>query len=269
MDRSTATNSVRRHRNTASLRFLARAGFAVNGLVNATIGVIAIGIAVSGGGSADQSGAFFAISAAPGGSIILSVVALALAALALWYVLGSFSIHERDVKRRATKIVVECGKGIAYLALAGTAFGFVVSAGSDSSDQASSLTARLLATPGGIVLIVLIGILVVGIGIYMIRKGTTRQFERDLALPPGGAARGVKVLGIFGYVARGVALIIVGVLFIVASFTVDPSKATGLDGALKTLADLPFGRVLLVIVGLGFIAYGAYSAVRARLAKLD
>jgi hypothetical protein len=58
------------------------------------------------------------------------------------------------------------------------------------------------------------------------------------------------------------------VLFVVAAVTADSSKATGLDGALKSLASLPFGQVLLVLVGLGFIAYGAYSVARARLAKL-
>ncbi|MBC7590494.1 MAG: DUF1206 domain-containing protein, partial [Salinibacterium sp.] len=40
------------------------------------------------------------------------------------------------------------------------------------------------------------------------------------------------------------------------------------DGGLKTLATLPFGTVILVIVGLGLIAYALYSFVRARYAHL-
>jgi hypothetical protein len=78
----------------------------------------------------------------------------------------------------------------------------------------------------------------------------------------------VTVLGVVGYVAKGLALVAVGVLFAVAAVTFDPSKAKGLDGALKALAHLPFGTVILVAVGIGVIAYGVYLGARARLARL-
>lgn len=271
MDMPNVAQVARGARDTTPLRFLARVGFAVNGVVNLLIGIIAIGIAVSGGGGgdADQSGAFGAIAASLGGMVLLWIIALALAALGLWYLLGSFAAHGRDKKRRAAKIAVDVGKGIAYLLLASAAFGFVVGAGSDGSTQASALTSQLMATPGGIILVVLLGLLFGGIGVYMVRKGLTRGFERDISVPSGKAGDGVKALGIFGYVARGIALFIVGALFIAAAITVDPSKATGLDGALKTLAGLPFGQVILVIVGLGFIAYGVYCFLRSRLARLN
>lgn len=87
-------------------------------------------------------------------------------------------------------------------------------------------------------------------------------------MPGGKAGVAVTALGVFGYVARGIALFAVGALFVVAAFTVDPSKATGLDGGLKSLAGLPFGQAILVLVGLGLIAYGVYSGLRSRLAKL-
>jgi len=264
-----AKTAARSSRNSTPLRAIARSGFAVNGVVNAIIGFIAIGIAVSGGGSADQSGAFAAIGSTTIGVIALWFVAIALAALGLWYLIGSFFIHDEDPKKRAANIAVEAGKGIAYLAFAATAFGFAVGGGSDSSKQSTSFTADLLATPGGVFLVVIIGLAICGIGIYMVRKGLTRKFEEDLTMPAGTAAKGVRALGIIGYVARGVAMFTVGVLFVVAAFTADSSKATGLDGALKALAALPFGQVILVVVGLGFIAYGAYSVARARLAKLN
>ena len=256
-------------RSSTPVQVLARAGFAVNGVLNAIIGIIAIGIAASGGGSADQSGAFAAIAANPAGLILLWAIAIALAALGLWYLLGSFLVHESDTKRRAAKIAIGVGKGIAYLALSVGAIGFAVGSGSDSAGQATSLTAQLLATPGGVILIVVLGLVVCAIGGYMVWKGVTRGFEDDLAVPSGKTGAVVKGAGVLGYVARGVALFVVGVLFIVASVTADPSKASGLDGALKALADLPFGKVILVVVGLGFIAYGVYSALRARFAKFS
>ncbi|MDD0856881.1 DUF1206 domain-containing protein [Arthrobacter alpinus] len=45
-----------------------------------------------------------------------------------------------------------------------------------------------------------------------------------------------------GYIAKGIAIVTLGVLFIVAAVQVDPKDATGLDGALKALVALPFGR---------------------------
>ncbi|WP_233275931.1 DUF1206 domain-containing protein [Isoptericola variabilis] len=46
------------------------------------------------------------------------------------------------------------------------------------------------------------------------------------------------------------------------------SQAGGIDGALRTIRDQGFGTVLLVVVGVGIAAYGAYSFARARYARL-
>ena len=269
MQTARVTQAARSSRDSGAVRILARAGFAVNGVVNAIIGFIAIGIAVSGGGSADQSGAFEAIAGSPGGVVALWVTVIALAALGLWYGIGAFLTRDRDQKRRAAAIAKGIGKGIAYLALAATALSFVVGNGNDSAEQSSSITAALLATPGGVILVVVIGLLFCGVGVYSVHKGVTRGFEEDITVPSGSAGKAVRAVGTVGYVARGIALFIVGVLFGVAAVTADASNATGMDGALKALADLPFGKAILVIVGLGFIAAGVYSVLRAKLAKLD
>ena len=74
--------------------------------------------------------------------------------------------------------------------------------------------------------------------------------------------------GVVGYVAKGVAVAVVGVLFVVAALTHDPEKAGGLDSALRSMAELPFGRVLLWLVGAGLVIYGVYCFARARYARL-
>jgi hypothetical protein len=55
---------------------------------------------------------------------------------------------------------------------------------------------------------------------------------------------------------------------VVAAVKVDPQQATGLDGALRSLASLPFGQVLLIAIGIGLIAFGLYTFVRARFARV-
>jgi hypothetical protein len=59
-----------------------------------------------------------------------------------------------------------------------------------------------------------------------------------------------------------------GVLTVVATLQADPSKSTGLDAAVKTLGDAPFGRVLLVMAALGIAAFAAYTFVRSRYGRM-
>ena len=42
-------------------------------------------------------------------------------------------------------------------------------------------------------------------------------------------------------------------LFVIAAATNDPGSSTGLDGSLKALRDHPFGPILLLAIGAGFI----------------
>jgi Domain of Unknown Function (DUF1206) len=44
----------------------------------------------------------------------------------------------------------------------------------------------------------------------------------------------------------------------------NPNEAGGLDAALRTLIAQPFGTLLLVVVAIGFAAYGVYCFAAAR-----
>jgi hypothetical protein len=74
----------------------------------------------------------------------------------------------------------------------------------------------------------------------------------------------VERLGQFGSVAKAVSLGLIGVLVVVAAVTFDPSKANGLDPALKTLAGQPLGMFLLAVVALGLAAYGVFCFFDAK-----
>jgi type IV secretory pathway VirB2 component (pilin) len=74
----------------------------------------------------------------------------------------------------------------------------------------------------------------------------------------------VKRLGTVGTVARGLVFALAGVLVIDAAVTASPSKAGGLDTALHTLRNQPFGEFLLIIAALGLIAFGIYGLAEAR-----
>ena len=82
------------------------------------------------------------------------------------------------------------------------------------------------------------------------------------------ARTAVTTIGVVGYVAKGFALLLVGLLVIIATVTAHPEESTGLDGSLKALREQPFGVYLLAAVGVGLICYGVFMVVRARLAKM-
>lgn len=80
--------------------------------------------------------------------------------------------------------------------------------------------------------------------------------------------RAISGLGVAGHVAKGVALKLVGMLFIVAAVKINAAESTGLDGSLQALGDHPWGPVLLTAIGFGFICYGVFALVRSRFGRM-
>ena len=269
MNSDPAVQVARVAKRSKALRALARLGFAVNGLLHILIAGIAIAVAVgAGGGTADQSGALGQLAASPGGVLVLWTVVVGLFALGLWLFLGAFLMPGADPKRKWSHRVVEVSKAAVYLLLAGTAAIFALGGATDSATNTRDASAALMKAPGGVAVLLIGGLVVLGIGVYFVRKGALRKFTADLTVPGGTAGRAIVALGIAGYIAKGVALAVMAVLIVVAALTLDPSKSTGLDGALKGLAALPSGGVILVVVGVGLIAYGLYCFARAWRARL-
>lgn len=265
---SSATALARDAKENPALTLLARVGYAVNGLLHILIGAIAIGVAAGVGGEADQSGALRALAGAPGGDILLWIIVVGLVALELWQFLSAFLVRGPDPKKRVTHTITQLAKGIVFVAIAITAFTFARGGSTNSSGTSESLSAKLLGTPGGVFLLIAIGAgVVVVVGVYFVYSGIAAKFTKYIRVPAGTAGRGVITVGRIGYIAKGIALAVVGILFVAAA-TSDPRDATGLDGALRSLRTLPFGEAILIVVGVGVIAYGVYCFARARLAKL-
>lgn len=266
----TAAKAARSAKGNEPLRVLARGGYVVNGLLHAVIGIIAISVAIgAGGGEADQSGALTKLAAVPGGAALLWVIVVGLTALGLWQIIQTITVYGPDQKHKWARRLAEFGKAVAYLAIAATTFTFARGRPTNTANSTADFSAKMLTAPGGVILLIVIGLGVLGIGGYFIFKGATKKFTDDIAVPSGGTGQIFILLGVLGYVAKGVALCTVGILFIIAAATLDPGKANGLDGALKSLVALPYGGPILVVVGAGLIAYGVYCCVRARQARLS
>ncbi|WP_066516369.1 DUF1206 domain-containing protein [Curtobacterium ammoniigenes] len=259
---------VRKASDNPVLEALARVGFIASAVVHFLLGYLAIHVALHLGGEADQSGALAAVAGLPFGRFILWVITIGLFALGLWLLIQASLGIGSSSKKRWLRSLNSLVKAIAYIAIGMTALTFATGHFTSSNASTTHMSASVLAMPGGRILLGIVGLVAIGVGGYFIQKGATRHFKRDIRIPSNVAERPVIVLGVVGYVAKGIVIVVVGILFIVAAVEVNPTRASGLDGALKSLVALPFGQVILVIVGVGLIAYAIYTVARARLAHL-
>lgn len=267
-----ATASASRAADSRWLDRLARVGLAARGLVYVLVALLAAKIALGRQDkSADQKGAFQTLAQNGLGKAVLWVVVLGFVGYALWQ-LTEAAFGHRDADggtKRTGKRLVSAGKAVSYTGLAVAAAKTAMGRASGSR-SGQTATAKVLAHSGGRTLVVLAGLVVIGVGGYLAYRGAAKKFERSLSLSSLSASARTAVvrLGQSGHVARGVVFGIIGALVIAAAVTFDPAKARGFDAALTTLAGQPYGRLLLLLVALGLLCFGAFSFAEARYRRM-
>ena len=254
-------------RSSKSLEIGVRVGLVSYGLVHLLIAWIAVQIAWTHEQSnANTQGALRQVAREPLGSVLLWVVTAGIVALVIWQ-LGEAIwgyTYEQGGKRTAHRLA-SAGRAVVYAALALSAFR-IVSGSAAGGSSTDSVTASLMQQTGGQVLVGLIGVGILAVGAGLLVRGVTAKFTHHLQPQATSGSGGTVVvrLGQCGYVAKGVALGIIGGLFVWAAWTYDPQKAGGLDVALQTLLEQPYGVWLLTLVALGLAAFGAYCFAWAR-----
>ena len=233
-------------------------GLIAYGVVYLLIGWIAMQLAWGGTSEqASQQGALQELASKPFGTVLLWIVAIGLFALVIWRVMELVYGHLKTEKK-----VQSAGRALVYLVLGISAVKLAIGSGGGGNQKA--MTAKLMAHGPGRILIVIVGLVILGVGIHQIYKAWTKKFTEDLV---GGVSSSTIMLGRLGYAAKGLAFAVAGGLFAWAAIGYDPSKAGGLDTALRTLKDQPFGDVLLTLVAIGFACFGVYCFVWSRNAK--
>jgi type IV secretory pathway VirB2 component (pilin) len=205
----------------------------------------------------------------PLGDALLWVVTLGMACLVVWQLAEALLGHrEADGAKLLVKRLASGGKAVVYAALgwsaATTALGGGSSGGSASTD---TLTARLMSAPGGTLIVGGLGLGIVVVGIVLAFQGWTERFVKHLlprATQSSAGGTHVVLLGKVGYLAKGAALVAIGVLFVTAAVQHQPKESGGLDVALRELLQQPLGPVALALVAVGLGCFGAYCFYWAR-----
>jgi hypothetical protein len=264
------SNSARRSPPTDLESVLARTGLAARAFVYLVIGWLAIQIALGHGNhEADQRGAFADIEQHTLGIVLLWALAFGFAAYALWRMTEALFGTAAEGKKVGARLK-SAARGAIYAVLSASTFSFIAGTSRQSqAQQQATFTARAMKHTGGRVLVAVIGVIVVVIGLAMIFEGVSRKFEQQMdmtGLAP--KTRSVVVaMGVVGTVARGLVFAVTGGLVIEAAASYDAQKSTGLDGALRTLADRAYGPWLLGVVALGLIVFGLFGLAEVRWAK--
>lgn len=264
----TAKQAARRAKDSTAFRRIARAGFVVLGIVHIVLGSVAISVATGGGGDADQDGAMEKIRETPIGGLVLASIAAGLLALAVWQIVSALLIVAPGEAKKWGQRAKAVGIAVAYLAVAVLAVVFAVGGHVESESTSRTLSARVLAAPGGVLLLVIVGLAVIAVGGGFVVGAFSRAFEKTMDLPNGPGRAGLVALGSVGYLAKGVAIVVTGMLFVVAAVTQDPEKAAGLDAGLRSLLSLPWGELVLWAVAVGLIVYGVFCIARSRYARM-
>jgi Domain of Unknown Function (DUF1206) len=249
--------------------WVARAGLTARGVVYILIGLLALLVANGGRAEVDQKGALAQVVAKPYGGWVVGILAVGFAAYALWR-LSEAAFGVTGQGRKSGPRLQSLARGLVYGFLAYTAVSLLLGSRGAQSTQQQGYAAEVMAHPGGRWLVGLVGLGIAVVGAVMVVEGFKMTFMRYF--PASGITPkvrdSIRNLGRIGTIARGLIFALTGLLIVSAAWTYDPAKAGGLDGALKTLRDRPFGGLLLGVAAAGLVLFGIYGLAEARYRRV-
>lgn len=238
------------------------------------MGLLALQIAlsVSGGQATDLSGSLVFLTGNPLGKLVLIVAVIGLAAYSLWGFIRAIydPLHRgRDASGYAARLGF-ITSALSYAAIVIFALQLLTGSATSAGDSTQKTIASVLTHPAGGWLTILIGVGALGVGVGQFLEAYRAIFAKDLkGTEMNQGEREIAVnLGRFGMFARGVTFLVIGWFLIQAGIHSDPGQAHGFGGAFIFLLNEPYGRWLVGIIALGFIALGLHSFACARWVRL-
>jgi len=242
-----------------------RAGYAGRGLTYLVVAGFSLWAIWHGGQAQGTGSALAQLETTTGGGILLALIALGLLAYAVWRLIAAFldlDAHGSEAKG----IIARIGMGISgaiHLGLAFAAFSLLISSGgSEGESRIGQWAGAVMDWPGGRWIVGLAGLAIMGAGAKYIIEGWTVGYEKYLAAS-SFTTRWRNALRI-GDAAHGVAIAVIGLLFLLAAWRADPSQAGGLAGAFDWLGNRAYGRILVAALCLGLLGFSLFCFVNAR-----
>jgi hypothetical protein len=260
------TSRARRAADSPAAHFLARAGLTARGVIYLLVGWVALLVALGRSSrEADQQGALQLLAGKPYGLVSLWLLGIGFAAYALW-LLSEAAFGVTGEPKRAGSRLTSLGRAVIYAGFAYLTFTVISGTQRSQSRHQQDVTATAMQYAYGRWLVGIVGLAVVIIGLVLVGMGARRRFMKYLRtsqMSPG-TRRVVELLGVIGTIARGLVFGLAGALVIDAAITHQASESGGIDKALLTLRNQPFGEFLMMLAALGLAIFGIYGLCEAR-----
>ena len=262
--------TARRASTSKVAHFLARAGLTARGVIYILVGWVAVLVALGHSSrEADQQGALQMLAGTSYGLVSLWLLAVGFAAYALWR-LSEAAFGVTGEPPGAGPRLKSLGRAVIYAGFCYLTLTVIAGTSRSQAGRQQDFTATAMQHSGGRLLVGLVGLAVVACGIVLVVEGARKKFMRQLqtATMSARTRRVVKVLGMTGTIARGIVFALVGVLVVDAAVTHRAAESGGIDKALLTLRNQPFGEFLTLLAALGLLIFGIYGLCEARWRKV-
>lgn len=255
------------------MKRMAQAGLSAKGVVYVLLGLLAFMAAFELGGTgsddASQTGTLQFVKDMPAGTVLLIVVAVGLFCYSIWrFAQAYYKSNDNDGWKKRLRYLFS---GLSYLAFAITAIRFIGGGGSEGGNRNQAIAGELMSKPFGQILVGIGGLLFAAVGVYQIYYGLSEKYRKHvqkLSLQTEQASLLLRS-GKIGYISRGLVWLVIAFLFFRATFHAAASEAGSTAEAFRFIETSPFGSVLLGVLGLGLMAYGAFNFVRARYERFE
>ena len=217
-------------------------------------------------GKVTSKGAVAQLAEQPGGTFLIVLVAVGMFVLVIWRLFEAVAGHpDEDGAELWRHRAVDVLKAVIYGTVGWSAVSVLMSSGGGGGG-AQELSQTMLGWPGGPLWVGAVGLAIIAYGGNQIWHAWSEKFQEKLATEgrTGEAGKAYLLFGKVGYIAKGIAIGLVGVLFVYAAITQDPDKSGSTDKALHKVLQQPFGPYLLMALAAGIACYGLFNFARAR-----
>ncbi|HEX7354674.1 MAG TPA: DUF1206 domain-containing protein [Mycobacteriales bacterium] len=254
-----------------ALRSGARVGLVARAVFYLLLAYLTLRVAALSGHAANQvdaNGALRIVAGAPADKAVLGAAGAGFALFGLVRLRAAWTDDTEERLRRVTTAI----QGVASLVVAYIPFSYALgNTRTGTEQQTHRSAAHLLGLPGGRVIVVAVGFVVLGWAAWQVRGAIRRDYAEglDLSELPPRARRAVVVASGTALAARALVIAPIGIFLVAAGLTYDANHVRGLDGELLLLTHHPWGTAVLALIALGLLDFAAYALVEARYRKLD
>lgn len=261
---------------------LGRVGWFAKGVVYVIAGFLALSVAAKASGwtnapasgqeEASPTGAIKTVASSSGGTALLWLLAAGMLLYAAWRVVSALLPGGTDGEAMVHRFGYFVS-AIVYSTFAVSAIGLARHSSKDpnGNTKVTDMSASIMTHTAGRFIIGAVGVIVICVGLYRMKKGLSLDVSDELNLGGLSPARlqWTKRIGAAGEIGRGVGFALVGFFLVRSAVIYSANEATGLDGALRRVSASSWGVVVVIIVGVGFVAYGAFCLITFHRRRLQ